>query len=105
MPTFRTFNLSLWQSLYTFINNFYFFLVTYFFFNNYASIFAFFIITISYKRGKRDGINQTIDYFVTEMNRKKIDIEVINSYDIIEKKAKLEIFKKIRHLPWRKKNE
>ena len=70
-----------------------------------ATIGLFFLITVFYKRGKRDGINQAIDYFVTEMNRKKIDIEVINSYDIIEKKAKLEIFKKIRCLLWRKKNE
>ena len=70
-----------------------------------ATIGLFFLFAVVYKRGKRDGINQAIDYFVTEMNRKKIDIEVINSYDIIEKKAKLEIFKKIRHLLWRKKND
>ena len=70
-----------------------------------ATIGLFFLFAVAYKRGKRDGINQAIDYFVTEMNRKKIDIEVINSYDIIEQKAKLEIFKKIRCLLWRKKNE
>ena len=70
-----------------------------------ATIGLFFLIAVSYKRGKRDGINQAIDYFVTEMNRKRIDIEVINSYDIIEKNTKLKIFKKIRHLFRRKKNE
>ncbi len=70
-----------------------------------ATIGLFFLFAAAYKRGKKDGINQAIDYFITEMNRKKIDIEVINSYDIIEKKAKLKIFKKIRYLLWRKKNE
>ena len=70
-----------------------------------ATIGLFFLIAVSYKRGKRNGINQAIDYFVAEMNRKRIDIEVINSYDIIEKNTKSELFKKIRRLLWRKKNE
>ncbi len=70
-----------------------------------ALIGLFFLIALSYKRGKRDGINQAINYFVTEMKRKEVEIEIINDYDIIEKKAKLEIFEKIRHLLWRKKNE
>ena len=70
-----------------------------------ATIGLFFIIVSVYRRGKRDGVKEAIDYFITEMNRKKIDIEVINSYDIIEKKAKFEIFKKIRCLLWRMKNE
>ncbi len=68
-----------------------------------ATIGLFFLFAVFYKRGKRDGINQAIDYFVSEMNRKKIDIEVINSYDIIEKKAKWELFKKMRYLLWRKR--
>ena len=70
-----------------------------------ATIGLFFLVTVSYKRGKKEGINQAIDYFVSEMNRKKIDIEAVNSYDIIEKKTKLELFQKIRCLLWRKKNE
>ena len=70
-----------------------------------ATIGLFFIIVSVYKRGKRDGINQAIDYFAAEMKRKEVEIEVINDYNIIEKKAKLEIFKKIRYLLWRKKNE
>ncbi len=70
-----------------------------------ATIGLFYLFAVFYKRGKRDGINQAIDYFVTEMNRKKIDIEVFNSYDIIEKKAKLKIFKKICYLLRRRKNE
>ncbi len=67
-----------------------------------ATIGLFFLFAIAYKRGKRDGINQAIDYFVTEINRKKIDIEIINSYDIIEKKAKLKIFKNILYFFRRK---
>ena len=70
-----------------------------------ATIGLFFIIVGAYKRGKRDGINQTIDFFVTEMNRKKINFEIINDYNSIEKKPKLEIFKKIRCLIGGEKNE
>ena len=63
-----------------------------------ATIGLFVIIIGAYKRGKKDGINQTIDFFVTEIKRKKINIEVINDFDSIVKKSKFEIPEKIRCL-------
>ena len=67
-----------------------------------ATIGLFFIIAGVYKKGKRDGINEAIDFFVTELNRKKIDIEEINAYENILTYSKLGIFKKITHLIRRK---
>ena len=63
-----------------------------------ATIGLFFIIAAVYRRGKRDGIKEAINYFVTEMNRKKIDIEVINDFGNIRKKQKTKIYKRIRYL-------
>jgi|GEM_PF-3169114 len=70
-----------------------------------ASIGLFFIIVYVYRRGKRDGIKKAIDYFITEMNRKQIDFEIINEYDNMGKKTKSIIYNKIRYLLGRKKNE
>ena len=69
-----------------------------------ATIGLFFIIVSVYRRGKRDGIKEAIDYFVTELNRKKIDIEIINDYYNIYDKPKHQIFNKICYLIWRKKS-
>ena len=70
-----------------------------------ALIGLFFIIAVVYRRGKRDGVKEAIDYFVTEMNRKQIDFEIINDYDNMGKKTKSIIYNKIRYLLGRKKNE
>ena len=70
-----------------------------------ATIGLFFLIAVSYKKGKKDGINEAIDYFITEMNKKRIDIEIMNDFDILEKKRSLDIFTRIRHFIWRNNNE
>lgn len=70
-----------------------------------ATIGLFFIIAIAYRRGKRNGIKEAIDYFITEMNRKKIDIDIINDYDTLGKTPKFEIYKKIRYFIGRGKND
>ena len=70
-----------------------------------ATIGLFFIIAVVYRRGKRDGIKEAIDYFVTEMDKKKIEIEIINDYDSIGKKPKSGLFRKIRYLMGGEKNE
>ena len=70
-----------------------------------ALIGLFFVITIVYRKGKRDGIKEAADYFVTEMNKRKIDIEdieIINDYDNMKKRPKLQIYQKIHRLIWRK---
>lgn len=70
-----------------------------------ATIGLLFIIACAYRKGKRDGIKEAADYFVTEMNKRKIaieDIEVINDYDNMKKKPKLQKYQKIRRLIWRK---
>ena len=46
-----------------------------------ASIGLFFIIISVYKKGKRDGVKDTIDYFLTEMKRKEINAEIIVGKD------------------------
>ena len=47
-----------------------------------ASIGLFFIITSVYKKGRRDGIKDAVDYFVTEMKKREIDAEIIIEEDI-----------------------
>ncbi|HDY88051.1 MAG TPA: hypothetical protein ENH82_08070 [bacterium] len=68
-----------------------------------ATIGLFFIIVGVYRKGKRDGIKETIDFFVTEMNRKKIDFEITNEIGNMGEKPKLGIYKKMFHLTGRKK--
>ena len=62
-----------------------------------ATIGLFFLIAVIYKKGKKDGINDAIDYFITEMNNKRIDIDIINEFDVLEKKKQLGIITKIKH--------
>ena len=70
-----------------------------------ASIGLFFIIVYVYRRGKRDGIKKAIDYFLTEMNRKQIDFEIIDDYNSMGKKARSIIYNKIRYLMKKKKTK
>ena len=70
-----------------------------------ATIGLFFIIAVVYRKGKREGIKKAIDYFLTEMNRKQIDFEIINDYNSMGKKAKSVIYNKIRYLMKKKKPE
>ena len=68
-----------------------------------ATIGLFFIIAVVYKKGKRDGIKETIDFFVTEMNRKKIEFEITNETGNMREKSKLGIYNKMLCLIGRKK--
>lgn len=68
-----------------------------------ATIGLFFIIVGVYKKGKRDGIEETIDFFVTEMNRKKIDFEITNELGNMGEKPNLGIYNKMLCLIGRKK--
>jgi len=67
-----------------------------------AAIGLFFIITIVYRRGRRDGIKETIDYFMIEMKRKEIDVEIITEYEGMAKNSKSIIYKKMLNLIGRK---
>ncbi|MBW7995938.1 MAG: hypothetical protein FVQ81_05060 [Candidatus Glassbacteria bacterium] len=49
-----------------------------------ATIGLVFIILAAYKRGKREGIKEAVDFFVAEMERKSIDIRVIDDIEQIE---------------------
>lgn len=42
------------------------------------------IILGAYRRGKREGIKEAVDFFVAEMERKRIDIQVIDGVEKIE---------------------
>lgn len=68
-----------------------------------ATIGLFFIIVGVYKKGKKDGIEETIDFFVTEMNRKKIEFEITNEIGNMGEKPKLGIYNKMLCLIGRKK--
>ena len=63
-----------------------------------ATIGILFIIACDYIKGKKDGIKEATDYFVTEMNKRKIaieDIKKINGYDNMKKKKVTKILKNI----------
>jgi len=68
-----------------------------------ASIGLFFIILGVYRKGKRDGIKEAVDYFVTEIKREKIDVEVIDCFDNLGETPKLGIYNKMLNLIGRKK--
>lgn len=68
-----------------------------------ATIGLFFIILGVYRKGKRDGIKEAIEYFMTEINRKKIDAEIIDCFDNPEEFPKPGIYKKMLNLIGRKK--
>ncbi len=70
-----------------------------------ATIGLFFLLAAAYRRGKRDGINDAIDYFISEMNKKKIDIDLMNDFEVLEEKASLGILKKMKRLFRRKNHE
>ncbi len=50
-----------------------------------AAIGLFVVIMSVYRKGKKDGIQDAVDYFVTEMNKRKIDAEVIIADENFEK--------------------
>ena len=59
------------------------------------------IILGAYRRGKREGIKEAVDFFVAEMERKRIDIQVIDGVEMIEgitASPKLGIRKRITRL-------
>ena len=68
-----------------------------------ATIGLFFLLAAAYRRGKRDGIKDAIDYFVSEMNKKRIDMDLMRDFEVLEEKASLGIFKKISRF-FRRKN-
>lgn len=70
-----------------------------------AVIGLYFIILVVYRKGRRDGIIDTIAYFQTEMNRKKINAEVKIFEKQLEKSEKQKIIKLIPLKKWRRKNE
>ena len=45
-----------------------------------AAIGLFFIITLVYRKGRKDGIKEAIDYFLIEMKSKEIDHEIVAEY-------------------------
>ncbi len=56
-----------------------------------ASIGLYVVVTIVYKRGKKDGIEDAIDYFLTEMEKREIDateLIVDGNMQILEKSKK-----------------
>lgn len=70
-----------------------------------ASIGLYVVVIFVYRKGKKDGIDDAIDFLITEMKKREIDIETkIN----VEEYEKLEKSKKIKLLPFikiRKKHE
>lgn len=70
-----------------------------------ASIGLYVVVIIVYKKGKKDGIDDAIDFFITEMKKREIDTKPLIVDDEFEQ---LEKSKKINLLPFlnrRKKNE
>jgi len=70
-----------------------------------ASIGLYVVVIFVYKKGKKDGIDDAIDFFLTEMEKREIDTKSLIVDDEFEK---LEKSKKINLLPFfnrRKKNE
>ena len=70
-----------------------------------ASIGLYVVVIFVYKKGKKDGIDDAIDFFITEMDKRKIDTK---SLIVDEEFEQLEKSKKINLLPFfnrRKKNE
>ena len=70
-----------------------------------AVIGLYFIILVVYRKGRRDGIMDTIAYFQTEMNRKEINAEVKIFEKQLEKSEKQKLIKLIPLKKWRRKNE
>ncbi len=70
-----------------------------------ASIGLYVVVIFVYRKGKKDGIDGAIDFFMTEMKKREIDTK---SLIIDEELEQLEKAKKINLLPFfnkRKKNE
>lgn len=70
-----------------------------------ASIGLYVVAIFVYKKGKKDGIDDAIDFFLTEMEKRKIDTK---SLIVDEEFEQLEKSKKINLLPFfkrMKKNE
>ncbi len=70
-----------------------------------ASIGLYVVVIFVYKKGKKDGIDDAIDFFLTEMKKREIDTKSLIVDDEFEK---LEKSRKINLLPFlnrRKKNE
>jgi hypothetical protein len=73
-----------------------------------AAVGLVFIILVVYRRGKRDGIKDAVDFFLAEMERKSIAIEVIDGIEKIgenEETPKVGIRKRITHLIGRIRKE
>ena len=70
-----------------------------------ASIGLYVVVIFVYRKGKKDGIDDAIDFFITEMKKMEIDTK---SLIVDEEFEQLEKSKKINLLPFfnrRKKNE
>ncbi len=70
-----------------------------------ASIGLYVVVIFVYRKGKKDGIDDAIDFFITEMKKREIDTKSLIVDDEFEK---LEKSRKINLLPFlnrRKKNE
>ena len=67
-----------------------------------AAIGLFFVIMSVYRKGKKDGIQDAVDYFVTEMKKRKIDTEVIIAGENFEKMNKSKKLIEFSFLNWEK---
>ncbi len=64
-----------------------------------ASIGLYVVVTIVYKKGKKDGITDAIDYFLKEMEKRKIDTAyfiVDGDMQILEKSKKIKMLQFFR---------
>ena len=62
-----------------------------------ASIGLYVVVIFVYRKGKKDGIDDAIDFFITEMKKRKIDTKSLIVDDEFEQ---LEKSKKINLLPF-----
>lgn len=67
-----------------------------------AAIGLFFVIMSVYRKGKKDGIQDAVDYFVTEMKKRKIDTEVLIADENFEKLNKSKKLIEFPFLYWEK---
>lgn len=68
-----------------------------------ATIGLFFIITLAYKRGKSNGIHESVEFFLAEMERRRIEVDLVNE-PIPAASGALRIQNTIRRLIGRKTN-
>lgn len=68
-----------------------------------AAIGLYFIILLVYRKGKKDGIKASLDYFALEMKRGEINVQLINHEEHLEKLNKSKWINLLSFLDRRKK--